>query len=103
MAIRPVDLQLLVQKTTEINRMDQGEARRPEVQHQQFSQVMQKQTEQETHQVLQTNKSEQDGIDKDGSNQNQYERRKKNKNKDKDELKTKSAKSGSTSMFDVTV
>lgn len=103
MAIRPVDLQLLVQKTTEINRTEQGEARRPEVQHQQFSQVMQKHTDQETHQVLQSNKSEHDGINKDGSSQNQYERRKKNKGKEKDEHKSKSAKSGSTSMFDVTI
>lgn len=101
MAIRPVDLQLLVQKTSDVNRTEQGEARRPEVAHQQFSQVMQKHVDEETHQVLHSNKSEHDGIDKDGSNNNQYEKRRKNKNKP--EAKEKTVKQESTSMFDVTI
>ncbi|MDR1689605.1 MAG: hypothetical protein LBS21_13495 [Clostridiales bacterium] len=103
MAIRPVDLQLLVHKTVDTNRTEQGEARRPEVAHQQFSQVMQKHAEAETHQVIQSNKAEQADIEKDGSGQNKYERRKKSGKSSGEKPAKSAAKQEGISMFDVTV
>jgi hypothetical protein len=102
MSIRPVDLQILMQRAVEINKTEQGEGRRPEVAHQQFSQIIQKQTEEESHQVLRTNKSEHEPIDKDGKGGNQYERRKKGKGKGDGKGDGKEKGTG-TGMFDISV
>lgn len=101
MSIRPVDIQLAIQRAPEVNRTEQGEGRRPDVLHQQFSQIMQKHTDAELHQVLQSNKSELENVDKDGSGKNKYERKKKDK-KNSGEKPNKPKPEG-TSMFDITV
>jgi len=102
MAIRPVDLQLLVHKTTEANRMEQGEGRRPEFAHQQFSQIIEKKTEEEMHQVMQSMKAEQEAVDKDGSNKNKQEKNKKNKRGANEKADRPKQRSGG-SMFDISV
>jgi len=101
MSIRPIDMQILIQRAAEVNRADQGEGRRPEVLQQQFSQIIQKQTEEEDHQVLKTNKAEQEAVDKDGKGGNLYERRKKDKGKTDE--KEKQGKSKGSGMFDISV
>ena len=101
MAIRPVDMQVLMHKATETNRAEQGEGRRPEVAHQEFAQVMQKHTEDEQRQVLQTNKTEQDNIDQDGKGHNKYERRRREKQKEEEARQKR--QQASMSMFDVSI
>ena len=102
MAIRPIDLAQLMPRSTEVSRTEHVDARRPEVMHQQFSETLQKKVDQDQQQVVQTNKAEQDGVDKDGSNKNGQER-KKNNSKKAAQDKNKTRKAHSTSMFDISV
>lgn len=99
MSIRPIDLSVLVPKTAEVSKVEHTESRRPEVEGQQFAETMMKQSEHSGQHVIQSNKTEQESVNKDGSNKNQYERKNKKKKKN-DQEKTKS---NTTSMFDVSV
>ena len=101
MSIRPVDLQVLIPRSAEINRADQSEARRPDTLHQMFSETLQKKVEHDLNQVLNTNKTEQDGVDKDGSNKNKHERNRKNNKKPAEDNKIRKAMS--TSMIDISI
>jgi predicted secreted Zn-dependent protease len=66
MSIRPVDMQVTVQKSPDINRAQNNEANRPEAAQQHFSQKLQREVEQRDQQVVQTNRSEDRNVDKDG-------------------------------------
>ena len=66
MGIRPVDLQVMVQRAPEINRATNSDGSRAETQNNQFAQSFQKIVEQESKQVANTQQSEKLDVDKDG-------------------------------------
>ena len=102
MALRPIDLQMMIPRSTEVAKTEHVDARRPDVMHQQFAATLQRKVEQDQQQVLTANKTEQDGVDKDGSNKNKQERNKKNDKKQAQEIE-KLRKAVSTSVIDISI
>ncbi|NLK20789.1 MAG: hypothetical protein GX308_01610 [Epulopiscium sp.] len=93
--IRPIDMQVIIPKTSEISRQHHGEAQKGEVEQHQFAQQMEKQVYQNQQQVVSSNKPE-STVNQDGRNKSQYQKnhskKQKNKNqKDKKEDSTKSS------------
>lgn len=91
-----------VQRGPEINRNQTNDGARPEVSFQQFAEKLQKEVQQEDHQVMQSDKSEGNTVDKDGKGNagggtSQRKRRKQNEKEDEKQ------KAKSTSMFDVSI
>ncbi|MDR2183719.1 MAG: hypothetical protein LBE55_06050 [Clostridiales bacterium] len=66
MGIRPVDLQVMVQRAPEVNRATNNDGSRAETQNNQFAQSFQKVVEQEGKQVNLANQAEKTSVDKDG-------------------------------------
>jgi len=66
MGIRPVDLQVMVQRAPEVNRATNNDGSRAETQNNQFAQSFQKVVEQEGKQVNHANEADKAGVDKDG-------------------------------------
>ena len=66
MSIRPIEMQSMVQKASEIYRANTNENQRPEVIEQQFAQQLHKQIQQSEQQAQNPNKSENADVDKDG-------------------------------------
>jgi len=66
MGIRPVDLQVMVQRAPEVNRATNNDGSRAETQNNQFAQSFQKTIEQESKQVINANQAEKSNVDKDG-------------------------------------
>ena len=69
MGIRPVDLQVMVQRAAEVNRATNNDGSRAETQNNQFAQSFQKVVEQEGKQVVNANQAEKANVDKDGRGQ----------------------------------
>jgi hypothetical protein len=67
MAIRPVDMQVMLQKAPEVNRLTNNDGSRAETQQNQFSQHFQRLRDAEQSQVVHTHESEGRNIDPDGS------------------------------------
>ena len=104
MSIRPVDMQITINNGSEISKMNNNqESNRPEVQNQRFGNELQKQTEINTQTVLNSNKSEQDAIHKDGKGQGGSNSNKKNRRKSEKKTSDKSMKAEKTGMFDVSI
>lgn len=102
MAIQPIDMQVMIHKSTEVNKTN-NELQRNNEQQQMFAEEFSKNLYKEQQQVTNTNKSEQQTIEygKNG-NKGQYNKRnkrKKDENKDKEKDKNKN----SSSMFDVSI
>ena len=68
MAIRPVDMQVLMPRTTEVIKSDTNLAIRPDVKSQETVEVVQKQVQAAQEQVLRKHESQKANIDKDGRN-----------------------------------
>jgi len=66
MSIGRVDMQVMLQRAPEVNRVTNNDGSRAETQNQQFTQSLQKAVEQEGKQVVSTNQAEKGNIDKDG-------------------------------------
>lgn len=100
MAIQPVDLQLMVNRSTELNQTT-NHNQKYDAQQQTFNYEFQQHIQQSASQINQTNKSEENNI-KDGQNRNkgQYKGRKQSKKKT-DDKNTK--KNKSNSLFDVSI
>ncbi len=100
MAIQPVDLQLMMNRSTEIS-PTASQNQRYDAQQQAFNYEFQQHIEQNATQTSEVNKSEHNEI-KDGQNRNkgQYKGNKKRDTR-KDEQKVK--KNKSTSLFDVSI
>lgn len=77
MSIRPIDLQISVQRTQEISRVANSDNSNAENQNSQFAQSFQKATDQEIRQVVNVNKSEDAQITKDGGSKNKQEQERK--------------------------
>lgn len=101
MSIRPLDMTITVQRTTEINREQTGEHARPEVQQQHAEDKMTRDVQRQEQQVVQTNKTEEGKVDRDGRGNSGGESKKK-KRTPREEAK-KSAAKANESMFDVSI
>lgn len=100
MAIQPIDLQLIMNRSTEINHTN-TQNQRYDAQQQSFNYEFQQHIEQNANQTNEINKSEQNEIkDGQGGNKGKYRGKKKNQKKN-DEKNVK--KNKSTSLFDVSI
>lgn len=102
MSIRPIDMQVIIPKTSEISQHNQGEAHKGEIQQQEFAQQMEKQINQNQQQVLSSNKPEY-AVNDEGHNKSQYQRNKSKKKKDKDKKDTKKNSSDSNNIIDIRI
>jgi len=66
MSIRPVDLQVMLHRASEVNRVTNNDGSRAENQNSQFAQSFQKVVEQEGKQVVNAGQAEHADVDKDG-------------------------------------
>jgi len=76
-AIRPVDMQVMVQRTPELNRLTNNDGSRAETQQNQFSQEFQRLSEHAQRTVVQAQETEGRDVDKDGSAGKEKEQKKK--------------------------
>ena len=65
MSIRPMDLQVAVQRTAEVGRAHGNDTNRPLIAQQQFASEMQKQTQRENRKVATSHKTEGEPLNKD--------------------------------------
>ena len=68
MAIRPVDMQVLMPRATEVIKSDASLAIRADVKHQQTAELVQQQVEAAQQQVLRKDEAQKNKLDKDGRN-----------------------------------
>ena len=66
MSIRPVDMQVMVQRAPAINRATNNDGSRQEIQNNQFAQEFAKASEDAQKTVIETQEAEKQGLDKDG-------------------------------------
>lgn len=104
MSIRPVDLQVLVQKSGEIHRMNDNNQRQ-DLNTQAFADVMKKEVKLDDQQVRNLNKSEQEKINKDGKGNASYDKQEKEKEDEKKEKGKDALKEAPrhTGMFDMSI
>ncbi|MCL2235542.1 MAG: hypothetical protein FWB98_03750 [Defluviitaleaceae bacterium] len=78
MSIRPVDMQVMIQRVPELNRMTNNDGSRQEVQNNQFANQFAKATQDAQKQVIEANEAEKQELDKDskGRGSSQQERHK---------------------------
>ncbi len=101
MSIRPVDMQVIVPKTSEIAHLRQIEEAKHGLNQHQFADQMEKGVQRETQTVIQTHKTEKEMINKDGRNNSGSNSKKKDAKKNKDDKK-KETKIGS-GLFDIKI
>lgn len=101
MSIRPIDMQMMVHKASDVNKVA-IEAQKTDGQQQMFSDQLQKQVEHESQQIIQTNKSEEESI-KDDNRKNKQKYNKNNASGKKKKNLKENKKQDSTSMFDVSI
>lgn len=100
MDIRPVDMQLMINKASDVNRVNSENQRNSE-QQQLFNDAFQKELNEDMRKALETNKSEEENItDREGGNKGQGKDSKKKQSKKKEEGPVKNK---STSFFDVSI
>jgi hypothetical protein len=104
MSVRPLDVALTIQRTPEINRTQTGEQMRPEVAQQLFAERLNKEVELQDRHVMQTYKTDENRVDKDGRQGGGAYAQKDKKDKNKKDEKSSGAKSGGNGgMFDITI
>ena len=81
MSIRPIDISITIQQSTNMNRVQSGENVRPEVAHQEFADRLNREVTQQERQVNQPPKSENGRINPDAKGNNQQDRQRKKKGK----------------------
>lgn len=100
MDIRPVDVQMFINKSSQINKNENQEQKGTE-QYQLFSDHFQKTTEKQEQKTIETNKSEDSQINKDGKGNGNNSKNKKNKkNNQKDKKTTNNQRLG---LFNVSI
>ena len=102
MPLLPIDVSITVQRTADIRPAANENAARPEVVHQQFADKLNKDVQQQDHQIIKPNKTEDNAVDPDGRGNNGQagSRNKKKKGSEKDK---QPAHTGGGSLFDVSV
>lgn len=103
MAIRPLDMQTMIPKTTEVSRLQQIEQQRPSGEQQQFGQQLQKQVQQNSQQVIQTNSTEKQFIQKDRGKGSNPEGKNRKGKKDGGKPDTKKRIEKGTSIIDIRI
>lgn len=100
MAISPIDMHLMVQKTTDVNRTNM-DAKRMGDEQTMFADQFQKEIKQESQKAAKSEKSEGESIkDKEGRNKGKHQASKREKEK---EEKKKKNNNNSGSLFDVSI
>ena len=66
MSLRPIDMQTPVQRSADVAQSSNNAAHRPEYMHQQFAERLQREAEHNDRHVRQSNKSEEENINRDG-------------------------------------
>jgi len=102
MAIRPVDMALPVQRSTEMTRAQTGE-QRPELQQSQFAARMIRETQLKEQQVQQSPKSEESQIHRDGKGNSGGYARRDGKKKGSKAQEEKPVKEKDKSKFDFSI
>ena len=103
MAIRPVDMQVMIHRMAEINRATNNDGSRAENQNQAFAQSLQKAVEQDGRQVVNANQTEKSDVDKDGRKGDRGRRRRRDGKNPEDEEKGNDAAKGKRNMLDITI
>lgn len=107
MAIRPVDLSGMIQRTQDVSNIKQHEENKPFVEQHNISVQQQKQEENLPHQVQETEKKENEGYRYDarekGSNSYEDNRKKKKRQKKEQEGQGKVLLKGQGSSFDIKI
>jgi len=99
MDIRPVDIQLMMNKASEVNKVSDTVSS----QQQMFSAHLEEKTRQETQRTVNTSKSEGETItDKQQSNKREYKGKKSKRHKKENDSADKK-KAANTSLFDVKI
>lgn len=101
MDIKPVDVQMFINKSSQINKNENQEQKGNE-QFQFFAETFKKTNQEKNQKTIETNKSEDSQVNKDGKNQNQ--KQKNNKQKNNKTLNNKNSnKKQSQSLFNVCI
>lgn len=88
MAIRPVDMQVVMPRATEVIKADANLAIRQDVKSQETLEVVQKQVQSAQQQILRKNESQKSSINKDGRQGNDQSGNKKNKKNNEEAVAT---------------
>lgn len=101
MDIRPVDVQMFINKSSQVNRNEDNNQRNMD-QNLMFSEQLKKNVETDNKRTIESNKSEEQNINKDGKgNGSYYKNNKKDKEKDKDSKKNN--KNDGLSFLDISI
>lgn len=103
MAIRPLDLQVSIPRSSEVLKANNSLANRPDAQQQEFSNILQKKTQDDNTRVLENQKADKNGVDKDGRSGGSAYSKKKNKNKKLSNIKSEKKQKEHGSVYDFTV
>lgn len=102
MDIRPVDVQMFINKTSQLNKSEDNNQKAND-QNLMFSDHLKKNFESENQKTIESNKSEEQNISKDGrGNKGSYQKNKKNK-KQQEQEKDKKTKKSSMSFLDISI
>lgn len=102
MAIQPIDLQLTMNRATEVNKVN-TENQRYSADQQAFNSELQKHVDQELRQVVQSDKSEGKKIKDQQQGEKGKYKKNNNKRKNSGQTEEKVVKNKSTSLFDVSI
>ncbi len=101
MDIRPVDVQMFINKASQINRGEDNNQRNMD-QNLMFSEHLKKNVETENRKTIESNKANEESINKDGKgNGSSYS--KNNNKKNKDDKKPKANKNDGLSFLDISI
>lgn len=103
MSIRPIDMQVMIPKTQEVGKTHQAELQKPVSEQMQFEAQMQKQVNQNQHQVVHADKSDKTAIRDDQQRKKKEQDSKKKKKEETQAQKEGKKKAATTSIFDVKI
>ena len=95
MSLRPIDMQMPVQRSADVIQASNNAAHRPEYLHQQFAQRLQRETEHNDKHVRQSNRPEEEVIKREGREHSKRGSERDNKEKEKKKAAINAFKSGS--------
>lgn len=101
MDIRPVDVQMFINKSSQLNSAEDNNQKSMD-QNLMFSEHLKKNVETENKKTIESNKSEEQNINKDGKGNSNYYKDQK-KNKDRDNKKDKNNKKDGLSFLDISI
>jgi len=102
MSIRPIDMQMPVQRSADVIQASNNAAHRPEHLHQQFAERLQREAQYNEKHVRQSNKSEEETIKRENRKDSKRDSDRKN-NKDKEKKKAALNSFMSGSLLDIRV